>query len=189
MDGVVPPTPPCHRLVLTHVTRMYADVFNSDDDTRHRPDPIAYLRGFDSSEAVKPYKAALLEACELKPGAAVLNVGCGLGSQTLSLVNAVNSDASNPILDPTPASAVPITTAATPPTSISPQPKLTAAAAAAAGHVLCVDISADAMAASRERAAADGIPMELASFEVADAYTLPYAANTFDVVLEDRVLQ
>lgn len=183
MDGVVPPpcSNPCH-------TRMYADVFNSDDDIRHRPDPIAYLRGFDSSEAVKPYKAALLEACELKPGAAVLNVGCGLGSQTLSLVNAVNSDASNPILDPTPASAVPITTAATPPTSISPQPKRTAAAAAA-GHVLCVDISADAVAASRERAAADGIPMELASFEVADAYTLPYAANTFDVVLEDRVLQ
>lgn len=177
-----------HPLVLTHVTRMYADVFNSDDDTRHRPDPIAYLRGFDSSEAVKPYKAALLEACELKPGAAVLNVGCGLGSQTLSLVNAVNSDASNPILDPTPASAVPITTAATPPTSISPQPKRTAAAAAA-GHVLCVDISADAVAASRERATADGIPLELASFEVADAYTLPYAANTFDVVLEDRVLQ
>ena len=141
------------------------------------PDPVAYLRGFDASPAVAPYKAALLKACQLQHGDAVLNVGCGLGSQTLPLVNAVTAVSSV-------AADHPYT-----PSAPRPAPTLDHTGGGGNGHVLGVDISADAVAASKKRAAADGVAVSDATFEVADAYSLPYPANTFDVVLEDRVLQ
>ncbi|WP_432564687.1 methyltransferase domain-containing protein [Kineococcus sp. SYSU DK003] len=81
----------------------------------------------------------------LRPGASLLDVGCGVGSITADL-----------------------------------------AARVAPGRVAAVDVSAEVLETARAAAAARGVHVE---FGVADAYELPYADGTFDVVHAHQVLQ
>ena len=75
--------------------QTFSTVWQAVDGNRHdgsklvTPDPLDYLRGFDSTAAVKPYKQSLLSACNLRSGESVVDVGCGLGQQTANLCNAV----------------------------------------------------------------------------------------------------
>jgi SAM-dependent methyltransferase len=111
------------------------------------PDPLDYLRGFDSSPHTPPYKQALFDACALQVEHSLLDVGCGLGSQAQAYAGAVG----------------------------------------AKGSAVGIDLSADLIAAAHADASAKGISN--VSFQVADVYSISFPAQTFDAVLEDRVLQ
>ena len=64
------------------------------------------------------------------------------------------------------------------------QSRMLAAAVGEAGTVTSIDISHDAINAAR----AGGVPDNV-RFDVADVFSLPHDDDTFDCVLEDRVLQ
>ena len=76
----------------------FSTVWQGVDSNRHdgkrlvTPDPIEYLRGFDQSICVAPYRDALLSACMVGSGDSVIDVGCGLGEQTRSLCAAAGPD-------------------------------------------------------------------------------------------------
>jgi SAM-dependent methyltransferase len=55
------------------------------------------------------------------------------------------------------------------------------------GSAVGIDLSADLIAAAGADAKTKGL--ENVSFQVADVYSLPFQTETFDAVLEDRVLQ
>ena len=81
----------------------------------------------------------------LRPGASLLDVGCGVGTITVDL-----------------------------------------AARLAPGRVVGVDAGADVLEGARDLAARAGVDVE---FSVADAYDLPFADGSFDVVHAHQVLQ
>src|SRR2546429_1738444 len=64
------------------------------DDTR--PDPIEYLDQTAASPVGSAYKRDLLIALELRPGHAVLDLGCGPGTDLADLAAAVTE--SGPVI-------------------------------------------------------------------------------------------
>jgi ubiquinone/menaquinone biosynthesis C-methylase UbiE len=113
------------------------------------PDPAALLAYLDTATAlgsVQAYKRQTFALLDLRPGMAVLDVGCGTGDDARAL----------------------------------------AAQVGRSGRVVGLDSSETAVAEARRRSDGDELPVE---FQVGDAHVLPFAADTFDAVRSDRVLQ
>eukprot|EP00746_Dinoflagellata_sp_MGD_P167554 gnl/MRDRNA2_/MRDRNA2_98274_c0_seq1.p1 gnl/MRDRNA2_/MRDRNA2_98274_c0~~gnl/MRDRNA2_/MRDRNA2_98274_c0_seq1.p1 ORF type:complete len:573 (+),score=103.59 gnl/MRDRNA2_/MRDRNA2_98274_c0_seq1:113-1831(+) len=133
--------------------QTFSDVWKAVDGNRHdgatlvTPDPIKYLAGFDASSDIQPYRKAMLNACNLKPGHKVLDVGCGLGQQTAALCDRL----------------------------------------AETGEVVGLDISADVLAEAGKRIGSKRSKNVI--FHQGDVYDLDFPSQSFDVAIEDRVLQ
>jgi hypothetical protein len=87
---------PISRHLSADARSTFSTVWQDFDNNRHKgelvtPDPMEYLRGFDSCECVQPYKRAMVSACSLAPGHSVLDVGCGLASQAVPFCEAVGT--------------------------------------------------------------------------------------------------
>lgn len=60
-----------------------------ENDSRSRPDPIAYLDHVAASAAGRDYKQQVLHLLDLHPGQTVLDIGCGPGTDLVAMVTAV----------------------------------------------------------------------------------------------------
>ena len=125
-------------------------------------DPVEYLRRFSALPGVAKYKSCSIDSMQLQAGMRVLDVGCGLGGDLLSMASRVVGSSS----------------------SSSSEAEGQVVGIDSSAELI-------KLAQQQHEEAEDGhAPAHgSVSLQVADAYRLPFADASFDAVREDRVLQ
>jgi ubiquinone/menaquinone biosynthesis C-methylase UbiE len=125
-------------------------------------DPVEYLRRFSALPGVAKYKSCSIDSMQLQAGMRVLDVGCGLGGDLLSMASRVVGSSS----------------------SSSSEAEGQVVGIDSSAELI-------KLAQQQHEEAEDGhAPAHgSVSLQVADAYRLPFADASFDAVHEGRVLQ